>query len=271
MKDKKYLIIALFFIIIIGLALLVIYVDKKTPPETPKKEFKYSIDASSFFTIQNAIYEYLDMESVDEVKEVLNSKYVSENNIDLSEVVDAYYDPSFTATRMYTKSLNNKTYYYVNGYIVDRSYGSQYDYYESVNYLVIVFNNKYVINPLKYDIEYYKNTGEVDYTIDNGISLKAINTSENSKLELYISNFTNLLNIDTTRAYNMLSNNSKAKYNTLDMFYSVRDNIYNNVNSLITNYDDKENEDNITYSITLNNGKTIIIVEKDIMNYEIEI
>ena len=69
----------------------------------------------------------------------------------------------------------------------------------------------------------------------------------------------------------MLSNNSKAKYNTLDMFYSVRDNIYNNVNSLITNYDDKENEDNITYSITLNNGKTIIIVEKDIMNYEIEI
>ena len=74
MKDKKYLIIALFFIIIIGLALLVIYVDKKTPPETPKKEFKYSIEASSFFTIQNAIYEYLDMESVDEVKEVLNSK-----------------------------------------------------------------------------------------------------------------------------------------------------------------------------------------------------
>ena len=299
-NNKKILIIVIVVILVITsiLAVILSLGDNKKPnditnnttenpnspvnpnPNTPDSSDEDVIstnierlkNAPEFFAIQEAInnfYIVLTNENASEFLGLLENKYVTENNLTESNVLNIIKTTnpliSYQASTIYYNPKSSVTYYFVNGYVVESTIeeGTP-KYIKDVNYLVIVTNNKYVIRPLGNvaDLETYaKNYNKVKIEINNSTKFSKNNVSNDNKVKGYIINFMDLMFYDVNKAYNMLDDQTKEKYPDLNSFISNREVIADNLFTSFWYTNDNEDSDVFIYKVQNRGGDTITITE----------
>ncbi len=299
-NNKKFLIIIIVGILVITsmLAVILSLADNKNPnditnnttesPNSPvnpnpnnpnssdEDEISTNIErlknTSEFFAIQEAInnfYIVLTSENASEFLELLEDKYVTENNLKESNVLNIIKTTnpliSYQASTIYYNPKSSITYYFVNGYVVESTIeeGTP-KYIKDVNYLVIVANNKYVIRPLGNvsNLETYaKNYNKLKVEINNSTKFSKNNISNDNKVKGYIINFMDLMYYDVNKAYNMLDDQTKEKYPDLNSFINNREVITDNLFTSFWYTNDNEDSDVFIYKVQNRVGDTITITE----------
>ena len=234
-------------------------------------------DEVEFFTIQNVLNEFYDNIAKNNsslVYSKLDSKYIKSNNINTSNVINkfnkGYETVSFVAKDIYYNDSSSITYYFVNGYVFNQSMLEEtFKYEESVNYIVVVKNKNYSIIPLDNDMEISNLINRyniVNRDVSNN-KLNIINISLENKLTSYVTNFLNLLFLDTTVAYDLVKDDCKvANYNT---FNNSILGLYEKLNGKIFSYSEKEIDNYKEYVIKNDLQNTFTIYEYGVMNYKI--
>lgn len=253
-KGKKMILIFLGLLMIILLIIICIFNMKRNDdsiikdpsnpnPSVTDKNFARVNDYDEFYGIQKAV----------------------NDNININE--------SFIAEEIYANNGNLK-YYFINGIIIENNLVTDTtNYRNSVNYLVIVdSNNFYEIKELESNIEdlqgYANNYDFQNKQINSNKKFKNISITSEDLLKSYLAYFKNLLINDSLKAYDMLSKETKAKYNNLEDFSNKKYDIYNLLSSNIFSYS-KQDKNETIYFIEDNNRNKITIHETSIMNFKI--
>lgn len=291
MKNNQKKLIIIIIVILIITSLFAVYLSLTINNSEPIIEEPLpSVDDDTasilktenmYFAIQNVInnyYMYISNRDNKNVYAVLDDKYKNDNNLTMNNIANIlnnnYQGVTYEAKEIYSKKLNNHRYYFVNGYLFNQSIsGDIYGYEKSVAILVIVnSSNHYVIRPLGIINNlknYADNFTENSVEVNNNKSIQFTEIREDYKLQGYISEFINLLSIDTERAYNMLDNDTKNKYGNVNNLNNNIVNIINNVSSSVFSYSKKEMDDYIEYKIKDKNYHDITIIEYKVMDFKI--
>ena len=78
-----------------------------------------------------------------------------------------------------------------------------------------------------------------------------------------------MLYLNTEKAYDMLSDETKQRYPELEDFSDDLENVYNNITSRVQSYGVNGEDGKRTYSIIMYNDKEIIFTENSIMNFKV--
>lgn len=298
MKQKKKVIIIIIILLIIFTVTVLLLVNNSDDDnnETPGTNTNTNIDNSSiedvrintlededrFFTLQRIINNYYDIirsNDAERLYNVLVENYIYNNNITVNNVLsvldNSYEDTSYIAKDIQYIEGENITYYIINGYLLNQIIVTEELQYNSdVNFMVIIKNNTYAIYPLQ-DVDINEFLERYDFKNDENIN--ATNTYTNvfvvveNKLTTYINEFLTLMFVDSQRAYNMLSDESKDLYGSLDNFNQRLYNIYQSISPVVFSYYVNELDDCVEYDIIDNNTNRITIYEYNTMNYSINI
>ena len=298
MKQKKKVIIIIIVLLIIFTVTVLLLVNNSDDDnnETPGTNTNTNIDNSSiedirintlededsFFTLQRIINNYYDIirsNDAERLYNVLVENYIYNNNITLNNVLsildNSYEDTSYIAKDIQYIEGENITYYIINGYLLNQIIVTEELQYNSdVNFMVIIKNNTYAIYPLQ-DVDINEFLERYDFKNDENINFA--NTYTNvfvvveNKLTTYINEFLTLMFVDSQRAYNMLSDESKDLYGSLDNFNQRLYNIYQSISPVVFSYYVNELDDYVEYDIIDNNTNRITIYEYNTMNYSINI
>lgn len=296
MEEHKKKILTLVGVILIFIALIVVILsiifkdEKINEPNKPSsnpnkviaKEIEELKDENLFFSAQNAINNYYSMlsnKNTDYIISILDNDYKREKNITSNNIYNVlksdYETVNYIAKSIYYNPNSPITYYFINGYLSNLSMmEDDYQYYPNINFLIIVNenNNYYNIMPLddNIDIENFaKNYDIKNRQITGNTLLSSYTMSEKNKLSVYITEFIDLMVYDNKRAYDMLDEETKNKYNGIDDFKNQLMDIYNYLSTLIFSFSSKEVNGEKVYSIIDDNQNKITIYEKNIMNYKI--
>lgn len=201
----------------------------------------------------------------------LNEDYIKNNNINISNIKNILGDNSdeftYVIKNIYETNNDHVTYYFINGYLIKSLFEEQEYYDKDINYLIEVVNNKYDIIPINNDINNYMNNfNKIDKDINSSNTLNIINLNLENKLMFYINNFMNLLFFDTNEAFNMLES---EKYSSIYALNGNKEEIYNKLSSKIFSYNEKYKDNMTIYTIINNKEESIIIKEKQYMDYMI--
>lgn len=240
--NKKNLIIIISIVITLS---IILFLLSSIPEKKQENNITRLTDEKMFYQIQDAI-----------------TNYINNKN---------YNNPEFILKKVYYKKDGLVTYYYTNGYILDIIMDNH-NYQDNINYLLMVKGNSYTIFDLKQNQnEKYLNTLNKDsYKFKNGNVFNNISYTEKNKLISYISEFSELLSIDSSKAYQMLNTTTKNKYSNYSNFLKNSSDIYDKLDITIKTYK-KETSNNMTiYTITDSNNNTIKIYETSIMDYKID-
>ncbi len=298
MKQKKKVIIIIIVLLIIFTVTVLLLVNNSDDDnnETPGNNTNTNIDNSSiedvrintlededrFFTLQRIINNYYDIirsNDAERLYNVLVENYIYNNNITVNNVLsvldNSYEDTSYIAKDIQYIEGENITYYIINGYLLNQIIVTEELQYNSdVNFMVIIKNNTYAIYPLQ-DVDINEFLERYDFKNDENINFA--NTYTNvfvvveNKLTTYINEFLTLMFVDSQRAYNMLSDESKDLYGSLDNFNQRLYNIYQSISPVVFSYYVNELDDYVEYDIIDNNTNRITIYEYNTMNYSINI
>ncbi len=233
-----------------------------------------------FFGIQDAINEYyylLSLKDNTNLYKILDNDYKVANNItnsNASSIIKANYQSvTFTAQKIYYINYSNLVYCFVNGYVVNSAVnGGKIDYESSVNYILIINGDEFVIVPLSNvsDIlEYAKTYKLKNIEINSDYHVNQKNVGIEQKLTTYLNEFRDLLYVDINRAYKMLDSSMLQKYNTLQLFKNDLSNIYNQIPSNVFGYNEKNSTNENIYIIVDSNDNKITITEYDNNNFKI--
>ncbi len=237
---------------------------------------------NTFFAINNVINNYYtNLENkdsgaligiIDNVYQITNSLNISNIYNHLKPDVD---EVTYYSKKIYVKSLNEYSYYFVNGEAQNYDFGEEILTEENnVNYLVIV-NTKdqvYSITPLgKVNISSYAN----EYKINERkiINKNGYNVYEENELSdenvavFYLSYYQTLLYLNTEKAYNMLE--SKTNYPTLEVFTRNLESLYKYINTNLLSYGAKGQDGNKSYSVIMDNQNRMTLKEQSIMNFTV--
>lgn len=294
-KKKILILVGAIMIVIILLAIIlgiVFQEDNKSKPSTDhgnvenkniiSKEIEELKSDELFFALQNTINSYYNMlanKKTDNLLKILDEDFKKEKHItnsNLYSIINSEYETvSFIAKSIYYNPNSSITYYFVNGYLTNLTMmEDDYQYYPNINFLIVVDEktNYCCIKPLDNSInvsDYSKSYNIKEKKITSEYLLSSYTMSEKNKLSVYITEFLDLMVYDNNRAYNMLDEITKKKYqNRMDFENNLLD-IYNNISTIIFGYSVKENNGEKVYSITDDYQNKITIYEKNTMNYKI--
>ena len=270
---KTFITIIIICTLIVGLVLIL---NRKSNSE----KLEVVNDYNSFFTTTNYVNNFLSY-SKDSSKlyDVIYSSYIDDNNITKDNIFDyikSYQgDVSIKVTDMKYVKVKDNYIYYVKG----KLYQSTFDSVEVIedNFEVVVLvdinTSSYGIYPI--DSNDYKNiiNGIKRIKIDNN-SNNAVKTSSSISKEqmcvVYLSDYIDKLNNDINSAYDVLSNNMKEKYVSLDNFRLY---INNNLNRITTDADKcslEKVKNKRIYTVLDKNSNKYVFVETNIMNYKVD-
>ncbi len=292
-NKKKVLIIIsviLVFIILLAILLSILLKDDDNSSNANQGDIKENIkteitilkDDTTFFTIQkyiNNYYELLTNKDTDSLMDILDPDYIAIKNINTSNlykiIYSDYEEVTFVPKKVYYNPGSTLTYYFIEGYIINIPFlDEEVSYNDMIDFILIVDEStkNYKIVPLeRVNIENYAKTYEIENrTITSNALFTKTSISEKSKLSLYITDFLNLCLYDPNKAYNMLSNESKAKYlnaNALKEQIMLNYDIYT---SSIFSYQKEKKNAYIEYNIKDDNQNKIIIYEYTPMDYKID-
>ncbi len=291
MKNKSYLKMSLFIIIIVGLFAALIYLlfkdnDDESSVTVPNivnisyDEYSSLYDSDIAFTLQkliNNFYESLRMEDTDEVLDMLNNNYIIDNSVNNSNLYDKF-DNDYSDIQVIVKGVlyykeSNISYYIVNAYMYREKYNGDREFNNDLYYLVILDNSsfKYNIYPVNEDIYTFMNRYDYNEVNELKSSYTKENLSTKNKLRLYITDFLVLLDYDANSAYDMLGNKTKTYFGSFDGFNSQIEFIKDNVSASVFSYYEEEVDNVVTYKIVDDNQNNITITENSAMNYKMDI
>ena len=294
-KKKILILVGAIMIAIILLAIILGIVFKEDNENKPSadpgnvenkniisKEIEELKSDELFFALQNTINSYYNMLSnkkTDDLLKILDDDFRKEKQItssNLYSIINSEYETvSFIAKSIYYNPNSSITYYFVNGYLTNLTMmEDDYQYYPNINFLIVVDEktNYFCIKPLDNSInvsDYSKSYDIKEKKITNEYLLSSYTISEKNKLSVYITEFLDLMVYDNNRAYSMLDEITKKKYQNRVDFENNLFYIYNNISTIIFGYSVKENNGEKVYSITDDYQNKITIYEKNTMNYKI--
>jgi len=243
-------------------------------------------DYENFFTINNLINEYyINLIEGDGqvVLNMLDTNYIKKHKITSSNIKNymenTYHNITYFSKNMYFKGINKMYYYFVNGERQNYSFADEIlTEEENVNFLIIVDMNNYTysITPLditesvfNYAQTYKMNKDEISFNKDN------VYTTNTVKDEIiatyYIDYFKNMLYLNTEKAYEMLSNDTKAYYETYENFVNNLETIYSNISTNIFSYSVTGENGKRTYDIIDKNQRKLKLDERSIMDFIVTI
>lgn len=265
--EKLLLIIGVIFIALIIILFLIL---NKNNDEIKSTQYEVNseisrLNSNYIFTLQSIINDYYNKIANNDkngIINILDDEYINSENI-YKIINNDYTNPSFIPEKILYNEDNRIKYYFINGYLIDVDMLDNIHYEKSVNYLVIIKNNKYVIRPLDSNIDidvYSRNFNFKDINIKNNEIITS-SVSEKNKIIMYIANFMSLYNVDKEKSYNMLGEKTKKKY-TYEEFVNRNINVSTNIFAYAK-------EDNV-YKIKDKMQKSIEITENYIMDYKID-
>ena len=256
-------------------------VDPSEPTDVLNTEVAKLDDASTFFTIQNLMndyYNFIFTEDTNRLLQILDPEYIQEYHITANNVYSIirndYNTTSYVATDIYYNPNSSVTYYFVTGYLTDVPLmGEDYNYYNSVSYLVIVdeSTSRYVLRPINTSNiqDYAENYDIVSRDLSSGNTFRVTTITEESKLTTYLSEFMNLLVYFPDEAYRLLTQEKQQEYGNVNGFIEQIVDIYDDLSTRIFSYGSKEEDDKIIYEIIDDNQNKIMIYEYGINNFRI--
>lgn len=286
-RNKVLIIIGVIIGIISILAIILSFFVKKdkTPDDKPpideptlilKKDIERLNDEDTFFTIQNILNEYYELVTSNSSKlnNIVDPDYLKNNTLS-SLNPNNFKVVNFTPEKIYYNPGSSITYYFITGSVEDLDMLlDESTFYKNINNLLIVDErtNKYVIRPISNNInieDYAKNYNILEKEITSDYTFNKTTIKEENKLTLYLNNYKSLLISDPEKAYSILTDAAKGKYDDYNDFYSNIESIYERLSTKIFGISKKENGKQNIYNIIDDNQNNIIIYENNIMDYKI--
>jgi len=276
-KDDIKTIIVVVVVCVVCLTIgLVLNLKSNFDKLSPVSE--YGVFFSEVKYINNYL-NYISNNDKEGVFNLLNVKYIEENNINYDNVleyVDNYSGScSVKVTDMnYVKLKSNITLYYVKGKVYKNDFEGEI--LVDDNFSVVLIND---FDNLSFSI--YPVSDNYKKIINNMKNVKiAVNDynkitnteliSKEQMCVIYFSDFINKLLFDYEKSYNLLSNNMKNNYTTVDSYV----NYVNNNGDLFSTTADKckleQNDDKRVYTVIDSNENTYVFTEEYIMNYKVD-
>ena len=253
--------------------------NKEPKQETPKeeepittpilnKEISRLNDSNKFFAIQDAVNNFYTelFTNKEEALLLVDKNYVSKNNIDINNINEFFKinneNVNFIGEEIYYNIDSNMTYYFIKGYNTNID---ELKYTDNIYYLLKVdMDNNYSNMPLddvenleEYANEYYLK----NIYIDNTSIFKINDILDVNKIVTYISIFKNLMDLNISKAFNMINDETKKLYSTQLDFENDRTNITNKLFTKFKSINVEYQDNIIIYKVQNYNGDTIIITE----------
>ncbi len=277
-KDNSKILIIVIIILLVITSVIAVLLSLNSSSNPPSKEPNISkeitrlSDVDTFFSVQNTINYFYDLREENKAKELLdllNEEYVNNYNITENNVLEkiALYNESvsFNLEEAYYNANSDITYYFIKGYIVGESFADSATYNDNKYFLITVdMDNNYVVTPLE-NInnleEYAKRYNIENIEINNTSEFKISELDDKNKISNYINKFSDLLFLDSNKAYNMLDDTTKGNYANIDDFNNNINNIYQKIKLKINYFTKEENENNNIYNVYIRDSEinTIII------------
>ena len=241
-----------------------------------------------YFTIRDDILQkYLkavEKNDSEAVYNMLNDEYKKENNINVSNVIQkssSYKIPKAFPIHIYQKELTNFTVFYIdtivqNNEIVNNTELKVIPQEEFYKIIIDIENNAFSIAKINED--YYNSGIKAKENIKNNIIqnedniVKYVNITEKSLVTEYMLNYSNMLENNPERAYELLDDDyKKTKFNDYQAFENlIKQGIANGMepDTYSKEYDENGNVKYICKNVY---GITITFKETAIMEYTVEL
>lgn len=288
-KNNQKIILILIIVLLIFTSIMAVFISlnidnqsnniSSNKPMINKKITRLN-NAEEYFAVQKAINDVFGLISnTNKLLNYFDEEFINENELNESNILD-YLKISeeksinIIVEEIYYNDNSNITYYFTKCYSIEYEVGKDKVLYNPNKYYLLIVdnNNHYVLKPLDNidNLEAYAKSYDIkEVNINNNADFKKQETSDNNKLINYINIFSNLMNVDETKAYEMLDDETKKKYSNLDSFVNDIDNIYANLFTSFKATSKKENDDNIVYKVQNRNMDTITITEYFPNDYKI--
>lgn len=312
MDKRKSIIIIISVLIILIITILIImnvlkkheekikYIKEQNPTLVTNVDVYKVNTEKEFFSVEDCINKYfeaLNTQNQLEIYSLLNEKYISQNNITTTNVLQESYKlehgfEKFIAKKIYGKeiSYDSEYQYFVYGQVLGQDYSSIQNIYIIANLdftnmtFNITFPNQININEQEYlDIInnlMTNNTGEYIYVSDSQNSeiksneynsFTAINVQGQQILYYYLDNYAIMALYYPDIAYNLLDETYKNKrFGSLDAYKEyIRSSKANLLSCTIKEYNITQKEDYLQYFIIDTNGNYYIFKVTDVMEYNL--
>lgn len=310
MKNKKILIISISILIILLIILMIVlnilkkneeeveYTKQENPELTTTLDIIELENEKEFFTVEGCVdkyFETLNEANANGVYSLLNDKYIKENKIDKTNVLQQVYQlnngfEEFIAKKVYYREISYETeyQYYIYGEILGKNYNTNIPIYVIANLdymnnsFNISFDEKIEIDKQEYlnIIENLKsgNTKEFIYVEDQKVTNIELNDYNEFKeytsddpyaLDRYLENYSIMAVHYPDIAYNLLDEEYRNKrFGNIENYKQyVSDNENQLLNSTVKEYNISEKEGYTQYVIVDTNGNYYIFKVTDTMEY----
>ena len=287
--SKKVLIIGLILILIISGTVTIVLTGKTDNEknmdveeqvgdvETKFKREKVS-NSTVFYTVEDCINFYIDSveaEEKDKIFELLDEKYINENNINQENVLKYVEKPknSFIALDMYESELDNVCSYIVEGVENDGIYNTK------MYFRVGLDTNNFSFNIMPLSAKKYNNIDEIEESEsiaeipnNDANSYQYNRIKENEIIEKILKYYCDLTVNNVKKAYDMLEQEYREK--RFDKYSKFQDYIKKRSENLkqarVAGYSVKEEENKKIYTVVDQDGRVYIFKQKSIMNFTVQ-
>lgn len=242
-------------------------------------------DYNEFFNVNNIInkyYSYAVNHNYDSILEIFDSDYIMTNKIvksNANKFVDVSSDEvSYYAKNMYRKGQGGVRYYFASGEMQKYDFtNEELNEVNNISFMVIIDYNSgtFSITPLASTDDIVNVAKEYELPKSKVIKKSNVNVYEEQSYTdeiisvYYVSYFKNMLYLNSDKAYNMLSTQTKVKYPELKNFSDDLSNIYESIMPNLFSYGVSGSDGKRKYSLIMNNQKEIVFQESSIMNFTV--
>lgn len=283
--EIKILVSIVLLFLIFGVVYFTIIFNENNKKENDiidmNKNMEIVSDYNSFFFVTKNIDNYLsNIISSNEkaLYDLLDTKYIYENNIDLDNVLSHFssYDnnASFSPKKIYYKNIDNNYVYYAIGDIIINDFTFDKIVSESFEIYLLVDYNNYTTAFYPIDTidkrTYINDIKKIQIPVnENNKMLTVGNIDDNIMCSLYLSNFIQKLNYNIDSTYDMLDKTLKSKFDNVSDYKNY---VYSNIDSLVSNVNkcaiDNSTKKKKIYVYDENNNY-YIFTEESILNYNV--
>lgn len=241
-------------------------------------EYEPINNSTTFFTVKSCMEKYINNiidEEYDRVYELLDKKYINNNNITISNImnkIDKYNNEQIIISQMYELKGDNIEQYSIKYYIINKSSGRK-----ETKYAIVTFNCNdfsFSITPIKDKLNSIKNikldTNRESIEKNNNNQYEYLRYTDERVAREYYEYYNMLLLYVPEDAYDFLNTTYKQKKfgNNYEKFIKyIADNKDTIQKSVLIKYSYDTNKKN--YLLTNNTNNTYSLTEKEFMNFEI--
>lgn len=276
-KDDIKTLIVVIIVCTICLTLVFILSRKKNIDSLkPVEEYNTYFSVTNYM---NSYISYIAKSDSEAIYSMLSTEYIYKNNINQNNVLDivkTYNQDSIITLKITSideiEIKTNKYIYYIKGKIIKSTFTDEEVIDDNYNVLLLADYKNLTESVYPLDNDNYEKI--INNTKDINISENEYNKIRNSSLVnteticvLYLSDYIYKLNSDIETSYNILNDEMKKKYQTIDAFKTY---IETNKDKLTTKAD-KCTKSGKDYIVIDSNNNTYTFTEQSVMNYKVNI